>query len=347
VAPPAFALQSRYRTKTNGWVAWARVYYNPHNHKRAQGMAVKESVKGKTSPDYSHFARKVCEASRDMASCKPEAGLYVVATPIGNSGDISLRALYTLTSADAIFCEDTRVSGALFKRYGIKKPLISCHEHNEDERQSEITARIEKGAVIALVSDAGLPLIADPGFRLVRACREKELPVLVIPGANAALTALAGAGLPTDQFHFGGFLPPKTVARKKAIKALAQIPGTLVFYEAPSRLAETLSDLAEILGGSRRAAVARELTKLFEETKRGALDTLAAFYHAQKIRGEIVILVGPAEEKPLELNDIDTILKKNLRLLSLRDAVQATSTTTGVKKSAIYARALKLSGKNK
>jgi 16S rRNA (cytidine1402-2'-O)-methyltransferase len=309
-------------------------------------MSGKETAKKKTSPDYPLLARTALEASRDAGPCKLEAGLYVVATPIGNLGDISLRALHTLANAAIVACEDTRNSGSMLSRYGIEARLVSYHDHNADKRRPEILAQIEAGAAVALISDAGMPLIADPGFKLVRDCREKGLNVTVVPGANAALTALSGAGLPTDAFHFAGFLPPKSAARQKAIKDLAAIPGTLIFYEAPQRLAAALADLQKILG-DREAVVARELTKLFEESRRGALAELAKFYAANDVKGEVVILVGGASEKADAEIDIDAMLKKALRTLSLRDAVAAVSEAIGIRKGDVYARALIIVDKRK
>ncbi len=272
----------------------------------------------------------------------------MVATPIGHLGDITLRALVTLAHADAIACEDTRVSGGMLSKYGIKKPLIAYHDHNATVAGPKILEKIAGGAAVALISDAGMPLISDPGYGLVRACHEAGYPVTVIPGANAALTALAGAGLPTDEFHFVGFLPSKKTARQKAIAELCSVPGTLVFYEAPPRLGDALADLAKGLGVERSAAVARELTKFFEETRRGTLGELANYYAEHDVKGEIVILVGPAAEKSDAERepDIDALLKQALRTESLRDAVATVSEMTGAKKSDVYARALKLSGKS-
>ncbi|HUY68223.1 MAG TPA: 16S rRNA (cytidine(1402)-2'-O)-methyltransferase [Alphaproteobacteria bacterium] len=286
--------------------------------------------------------------SRDYAG-NFSAGLFIVATPIGNLGDITLRALSVLDGVDCVACEDTRVGGGLLARYGIKKPLLPYHDHNAEGQRPKIIARIDAGEAVALISDAGMPLIADPGFKLVRDCRERGLAVTVVPGANAALTALAGSGLPSDAFSFAGFLPPKKTARRTAIGALAGAPGTLVFYEAPQRLAAALGDLAEILGADREAAIARELTKLFEETRRGTLGELAGHYAANAAKGEIVIVVGPADTAAAKTQsaDLEKTLKENLRALSLRDAVAATATTTGAKKSAVYALALRLVGKDK
>jgi 16S rRNA (cytidine1402-2'-O)-methyltransferase len=303
--------------------------------------------KEKSSPDYPRLAEKFAEASRDDATSKLPTALYVVATPIGNLGDISLRALWTLMHVDRVACEDTRLSGALLARYGIKKPLLPYHDHNADKARPQILEKLSEGESIALISDAGMPLIADPGFKLVRSCREAGHGVTVIPGANAALTALAGSGLPTDHFYFAGFLPPKQAARRKAVDELAAIQSTLVIYEAPQRLGDTLSDLAKGLGATRPAAIARELTKMFEENISATLGELAEQYKEKTVKGEIVIIVGPQEKKAstVDTSEIDVRLRENLNVLSLRDAVAAVSEATGARKSEIYARALWLKGK--
>ncbi len=290
---------------------------------------------------------KEIEPSLGSDASKLPAGLYVVATPIGHRGDITLRALVTLASVDLILCEDTRVSGTLLKSYGIKRPLLSYHDHNAAARAPEVVAKLQTGASIALISDAGLPLIADPGFDLVRNCREADINVTVIPGANAALTALAGSGLPADRFTFIGFLPPKALARQKALAELVQSPDTLIFYEAPQRLLACLQAMQKAFGDQRQAAVARELTKYFEETRTGSLSELAEYYHAHPPKGEIVMIVGPAEEKPPATEDendrIDTLLREALKSNSLRDAVASVTKTTGKPRGEVYARALKLS----
>ena len=296
-----------------------------------------------SSPDYPLLGRTCVEASGNDAACKPSAGLYLVATPIGHLGDITLRALAVLAQADVIACEDTRTSGVLLQAFGIRKPTLSYHDHNEDGRRPEILRRVAQGEVVALISDAGMPAIADPGFKLVRECREAGLNVTVIPGANAAVTAMAGSGLPTDQFYFFGFLPPKSAARKKEILALKPVAATLVFYEAPQRLAASLSDLGDVLGAERPAAVARELTKLYEEMRRGSLAELAAHYEKHEPKGEIVVLVGRGEEDAVDVSDIDALLTERLRTLSVRDAVAEVAEMTGQPKKEIYARALALS----
>ena len=284
----------------------------------------------------------VVEASVKDAVCKLAAGLYVVATPIGHLGDISLRALAVLAQADVIACEDTRNSGVLLHAFGIKKPTLSYHDHNADARRPDLMRRIAEGEAVALISDAGLPVIADPGFKLVRDCREAELPVTVIPGANAALTALAGSGLPSDQFTFAGFLPPKSAARKTAIAEFKVQEGTLLLYESPQRLAACLSDMVEIFGAERPAVVARELTKFHEETRRGTLGELAIHYAEHEARGEIVLLVGKGDDVAPE-HDLDALLRQSLQRLSLRDAVAEIAAMTGMKKKEVYERALRLS----
>jgi len=217
--------------------------------------------------------------------------LYLVATPIGNLADITHRALQVLSDVDLIACEDTRHTHKLLNHYGINTKTVSYHEHNEQQRASELVDRLKQGANIAVVSDAGTPSISDPGFRLVRAAIENEIVVVPVPGPSALITALIAAGLPTDEFFFAGFLPSRTNARRARLTELQSIPGTLIFYEAPHRLAQTLADAYQILG-EREAVVARELTKLHEEIRRGLLSKLAADYTEKTdIRGEIVVLI--------------------------------------------------------
>lgn len=301
----------------------------------------------KAAPLYPALAASVVKASRDAGASKLPRGLYLVGTPIGHSGDMTLRALVTLASADLIACEDTRVSGALLARYGIKKPLVACHDHNEAARAPELVNRIQEGQSVALISDAGMPLVSDPGYRLARACIDAAVPVMVVPGPSASLSALALAGLPSDRFLFAGFLPNKSTARRKALEEVKAIDASLIFFESPQRLAESLVAMAEILGG-RPAAVARELTKLFEETRRGTLPELATHYQAEGApKGEIVIVVGPPlpETKP-EGDVLDALLQAALRKNSVRDAVAAVAAATGLNKRELYARSLDLAGKN-
>jgi 16S rRNA (cytidine1402-2'-O)-methyltransferase len=297
------------------------------------------------SLDYPLLAREFLKASGEDAISKLPVALYIVATPIGHLGDITLRALITLANVDHIACEDTRTSGGMLEKYGIQKPLLSYHDHNAAAAGKKILDLLENGESVALISDAGMPLISDPGFQLVKNCHAQNRPVTVIPGANAALTALAGSGMPTDQFHFVGFLPPKTSSRQKSIAALVAIPGTLILYEAPQRLADCLADLAKILGNNRPVAIARELTKLYEETVPGTLGELAEKYTGKDIKGEIVILIAPAtEHTQTTATDIEAMLKDALKTQTLRDAVNTVSIVTSTKKNEVYALALQLSG---
>jgi 16S rRNA (cytidine1402-2'-O)-methyltransferase len=276
-------------------------------------------------------------------------GLHVVATPIGNLGDVSLRALETLMAADLVLCEDTRVTHKLFDRYGLKARLLAYHDHNAAAVRPKVLEKLASGAAIALVSDAGTPLISDPGYKLVAEALDAGHRVYPIPGASALLAALVAAGLPTDRFFFEGFLPSKSGQRKNRIAELREIPTTLVFYETGPRLAESLADLASGLGG-RPAAVCRELTKAFEETRRGTLDELALHYEkAGAPKGEIVIVIAPPDEtKNISSEDLDLKLRRALARASLKDAVAEVTEDTGMKRRDVYARALALAeGDNK
>ena len=273
---------------------------------------------------------------------KPSGGLYLVATPIGNLGDISLRALELLAGADVIACEDSRVTRKLIDRYGIATPLTPYHEHNAAEARPKLLARLAKGEAVALVSDAGTPLISDPGYKLVRAATEAGHTVTALPGASATLAALSVAGLPTDRFFFEGFLPPKQVARQKRIAELASIPATLVLFESGPRLAAALADLADGFG-ARAAAICRELTKLHEEVRRGILAELARDYAAGgETRGEIVIVVAPPAEVVVDAADVDELLRQALARVSVKDAVGEVALATGRPRREVYQRALEL-----
>jgi 16S rRNA (cytidine1402-2'-O)-methyltransferase len=216
--------------------------------------------------------------------------LYLVATPIGNLADITHRALQVLKDVDLIACEDTRHTHKLLQHYGITTKTISYHEHNEQQRAAQLIDSLKQGSDIAVVSDAGTPSISDPGFRLVRAAIESEIPVVPVPGPSALISALIAAGLPTDEFFFAGFLPARSNARRARLGELQSVPGTLIFYEAPHRLAAALQDAYEILG-EREAVVARELTKVHEEIRRGRLSELTQHYESEEPRGEIVVLI--------------------------------------------------------
>jgi len=283
------------------------------------------------------------DSTASQGPSKPPAGLYLVATPIGNMADITLRALDLLRAADAIACEDSRVTLKLLQRYGIKARLIAYHDHNGAEARPDILRRLEAGQVVALVSDAGTPLISDPGYKLVRAVVEAGQHVTALPGPSAVLAALSLAGLPTDRFLFGGFLPPRSEARRKALAELKAVPATLVFLEGVSRLPEALADMAETLGGTRGAAVARELTKLFETVRRGTLAELAALYGREgPPKGEVVVVVGPPAEEAMGEGDLDAALTAALAHSSLREAAAAVAAATGLPRRQVYARALAL-----
>lgn len=273
-------------------------------------------------------------------------GLYLVATPIGNLRDITLRALETLAAADVIACEDSRVTRKLTEHYGIGTSLTPYHEHNAAEARPKLLARLADGQTVALVSDAGTPLISDPGYKLVRAASQSGHAVIAVPGASAVLTALGVAGLPTDRFFFEGFLPPKQAARQKRIAALANIPATLVLFESGPRLRAALADLAEGLG-ARGAAICRELTKLHEEIRRDDLDTLARHYQADaETRGEIVIVLAPPGDDAENAGDVDDLLRRALARVSVKDAVGEVALATGRPRREVYQRALALTKDN-
>ncbi len=270
-------------------------------------------------------------------------GLHIVATPIGNLGDITLRALEALAGADLIACEDTRVSRKLLDRYGIATPLTPYHDHNAAEARPLLLRRLAGGAAIALVSDAGTPLISDPGYKLVRAAQEARHAVHALPGASSLLAALSVAGLPTNAFFFAGFLPPKQAARRARITDLARVPATLILFESGPRVAATLADLAAGLGPQREAALCRELTKLHEEVRRGDLDRLARDCATNEPRGEIVLVIGPPQAAaPVSEDEADALLRAALARVSLKDAVGEVAHATGLPRRDVYQRALAL-----
>ena len=274
----------------------------------------------------------------------PPPGLVLVSTPIGNLGDVSIRAREVLRTSDLILCEDTRHSARLLTALGIATRTEPLHEHNEDARIAPILALLHAGKRIALISDAGTPLVSDPGFRLVRATIAAGLPVTAIPGPNAAVTALVLSGLPPLPFLFLGFPPPRQAARRAAFGILraaerAGLTATLIWHEAPHRLAETLADMADAFG-TRAAAVARELTKHFEEVRRGTLADLAAHYAMHPARGEITVLLGPPADNDAE--DLDGSLRAALKDHSVKDAAALVTAATGLPRKLVYARALVL-----
>jgi 16S rRNA (cytidine1402-2'-O)-methyltransferase len=274
------------------------------------------------------------------------SGLFLVATPIGNLADLSARAIATLRNSDVILCEDTRTTAILLSRHGIGVTLSPLHEHNEDARIPAVLDRLRGGARVALVSDAGTPLVSDPGYRLVRAAIAAGLPVSGVPGPNAALLALTLSGLPPHPFLFLGFPPARSAARRNGFASLraaerAGLSATLIWHEAPHRLAETLADLLAVFG-DRPAAVARELTKRFEEVRRDGLAALAAYYLEHDARGEITLLVGPAAVEAADAEDLDFQLRRALAANSVKDAAALVAAATGLPRRIVYARALEL-----
>lgn len=274
--------------------------------------------------------------------------LYVVATPIGNLGDFSPRARQVLAEVDRICAEDTRTTGAMLAQFGLRRPMVAVHEHNETRVVDGLVAALQAGQSLALVSDAGTPLISDPGFPLVRAARAAELPVIAIPGPCAAIAALSISGIATDAFVFEGFLPARAGARRARLEALADEPRTLLFYESSHRIAESLQAIAEVFGGERRVCLARELSKRFEQSRSDAVATLLTWLRADdnRRRGEFVLVVEGAPVRDDRHADADRVLKVLLPLLSPAKAARAAAELTGARRSDLYARALQLAPDN-
>ena len=273
---------------------------------------------------------------------KAPAALYIVATPIGNLADLSTRANETLKAVGTIACEDTRVTGGLLHRFGISTPMLAYHDHNAERMRPQLISRLLEGESFALVSDAGTPLISDPGFKLVKDCVDHGIVVIPIPGPSAPLAALMAAGLPTDRFYFGGFLPSKTKARREMLGEILGLKATLVFFESPHRIASTLVDMAAVLG-EREAVVGRELTKLHEEFRRGTLGALAKHYDATQTKGEIVIVVdGAPDVETGPVINVDEALRDALKTMSVRDAANEIAKLSGTSRRDVYARALAL-----
>ena len=272
-------------------------------------------------------------------------GLYIVATPIGNLGDMSLRALDVLAAVDEILCEDTRVSGKLLKHFGLRKTLCVYNDHSDESQRAQILSRIENGEALALVSDAGMPLVSDPGYKLVRALRDADLYVTSIPGANAPLAALQLSGLPADAFSFIGFLPPKKGARQAVLAAWKDAPGTLLAFETAPRLKGALEDVAETLPG-RRVAVVREITKLYEEVRMALPEELLLHYEAQGgPKGEIVLVIEPAPTRVYTQSELEAMLKDSLETMSTKKAAADVAARTGHSKTQLYDLALKVEKK--
>ena len=293
-------------------------------------------------------ARTFAIAGHVLVAPKPAPGLHLVATPIGNLGDITLRALETLAGVDIIACEDTRMTRRLTERYAIAGVLKPYHEHNAAAARPKILERLEQGASIALVSDAGTPLISDPGFKLVREVCAAGQPVIALPGPSSVLAALSVAALPTDRFFFEGFLPAKETARRSRLAELARIDATLVMFESGNRIRDSLRDLANVIG-NRDAAICRELTKLHEDIRRAPLSDLAESAETLETRGEFVLVVGPppADAGVMSAGDVDELLLASLKESSVKDAVARAVELSGRPRREVYARALDLAGKNR
>ena len=276
--------------------------------------------------------------TRDIAP-----GLYLVATPLGNARDITLRALDLLASADVLAAEDTRSLRRLMEIHGVAlgdRPLIAYHDHNGDRARPRLLAALEAGQSVVYASEAGTPLISDPGFDLMRAALEAGHSCTTAPGATAAVAALTLSGLPSDRFLFAGFLPNSSGKRISALRGLADVPATLIFYESPKRLAAMLRDAAEVFGGDREAVVCRELTKKFEERRAGSLEELAQVYAEQAPKGEIVVLVDRGSGETADQDTIDAALRDALERMSVKDAAREVSSRFGVARRDVYQRAM-------
>jgi 16S rRNA (cytidine1402-2'-O)-methyltransferase len=286
-------------------------------------------------------------AGHQLAAPRATPGLHLVATPIGNLGDITLRALETLAGVDIIACEDTRITRRLSERFAMATPLMPYHEHNAATARPKILKQLAEGASVALVSDAGTPLISDPGFKLVRDACAAGHQVIALPGPSSVLAALTVAALPTDRFYFEGFLPAKEAARRGRLAELAGIDATLVMFESGSRIRNSMRDLAAILG-NRDAAICRELTKLHEDIRRAPLSELAEAADALETRGEFVIVVGPppADADIMSPEALDELLLASLRESSVKDSVARAVGISGRPRREVYARALELAGQN-
>ncbi len=273
-----------------------------------------------------------------------KSGLYIIATPIGNLRDITLRAIDTLRDCDVVLCEDTRVTRTLLQAHDVRTPMVSYHDHSDETKRGQILARLREGQAVALVSDAGMPLISDPGYKLVRACIAEGIYVTSLPGANAPLAALQLSGLPSDRFCFLGFLPAKSGARRKALEPWKEVGATLIFFESPQRLASMLADLDAVLPG-RYVAVVREITKMFEEARRASAAALIAHYNeAGAPRGEVVVVVGPPPEKIKKAGDNhhEERLRSLLADMKTKDAADTLAKETGLSRKEAYALALRL-----
>ncbi len=317
--------------------------------RREPGLRAKTETSALGAKDSSRGDRRSTDNSPAPETSKLAPGLYVTATPIGNMADVTHRALEVLAAADVIAAEDTRRTARLLARHGIRTPLTPYHDHNARAMRPRLLRRMRSGEAVALVSDAGTPLISDPGYKLVEAAHKADIAVRTVPGPSSVTAALAVAGLPTDRFFFLGFLPPRAAARRRALTGIAVVEATLVLFETARRLGATLADLAEVLG-PRHAAVCREMTKKFEEVRRGSLSELAAHYEsAGAPKGEVVLVVGPPDPKAAEASraasvsaDADAQLGAALKSLSPGRAASEVAAATGLSRNELYRRALKL-----
>jgi len=283
------------------------------------------------------------QAGKPNGDLKP--GIYLISTPIGNLRDITFRALDTLNGADIVLCEDTRVTGKLLRAYGFKKPMQVYNDHSSDNQRARIIEAVQNGNAVAILSDAGTPLISDPGYKLVRLAIEADLYITSVPGPSAALCGVQLSGLPTNQFSFLGFLPPKSGARVQMLQQWGEAPGSLIIYETGPRLIDSLMDMKQVFG-NRDVAVTRELTKMFEEVRRGSFEDVVAHYEDKGTpKGEIVVIVAPKTEEVVSGESLEKQIKKALETMSVRDAAEMVAKASGKPKRAIYTLALKLASK--
>ena len=306
---------------------------------RKKSMASAGSTSTETA-DSDQPPRTFRIGAHEIAARPLEPGLHLVSTPIGNLGDMTIRGLETLAGADIIACEDTRVSRVLLDRYGIVTRPYAYHEHNAERVGPKLMAALEAGKSVALISDAGTPLVSDPGYRLSQTAIEAGLPVIPIPGASAPMAALVASGLPSDAFLFAGFLPSKDKARRDRLGTFAATEATLMFFESPNRLAASLKAASDVLGTERQAAVCRELTKAYEEIRRGTLGELAAQYQDENVRGEIVLVIGPGSTPPPSAEDVDRLLARLASDLPAGKAATEAARLTGMPRKDLYQRLL-------
>lgn len=293
-----------------------------------------------TPAESGHLSRSFRIGAHEIAARPLEPGLYLVSTPIGNLGDMTIRGLETLSGADIIACEDTRVSRVLLDRFGIATRPYAYHEHNAERAGPKLMEALQAGKSVALISDAGTPLISDPGYRLSQTAIAADIPVIPIPGASAPMAALVASGLPSDTFVFAGFLPAKDKARRDRLASFAATQATLMFFESPNRLAACLRSAADVLGEDRPAAVCRELTKAYEEIRRGGLGELAAGYENETVRGEIVLVIGPGATPAPADEDVEALLAKLARDLPAGKAATEAARLTGLPRKDLYGRLL-------